>query len=43
MGGKMNEIKRKNKKERKRFVMPDDQLKLTHMLNKIMTSEPDDD
>jgi len=39
----MNEIKKRNKKERRKFVMPNDQLKLTALLNETMTSEPDND
>jgi hypothetical protein len=39
----MNEIKRRDKKERKKAIPSNDQLKLTHMLNKVMTKPVDDD
>jgi len=37
----MNEIKIKNKKERRKFVLPDDQIKLNVFLNEQMKKDPD--
>jgi len=44
-GDYLNEIKRKNKKERKRYVMPDDQAKLFALLEsqRPVDQEADDD